>query len=198
MQIPTWQSVGVPENVVNFMRTIRASFQLDCLVTQTVFHNYKKLYVSYYCDTCGFVYQPQRSNEEVCSCQNNNCGSKRVRCVQSLKFNVEKKIPYYSRGPKFISNMIRQMNTNFSAYFGNFPERDLDWEWHNGVFHVAFAGGETAADVFPRVAVSKAAILTPYLWDSFYDWKNMSRSDAIDQRFITPLLQQFLPSKDKQ
>lgn len=192
MQPPKWKDVGIPNVIVQAVRKIPASFLLDCLVHQMVYHNYKKIIPSYNCEICGHIYVPTRSTEEISHCQNNSCQSKRVKCYQTLKLSGERKIPFYSRGSKFLLSMIKQMNTNFSVYFKSYPERDIDWEWHDNNFHVAFAGGDTAQDPIPRVALSKAAILTPYLWDSFFDWKNSSPCDKADQRHISHIINQLV------
>ncbi len=192
MKTPDWKAVGVPEIVVNAIKAIPASFLLDTLVHQLVFHNNKKIIVSYNCEMCGFAYTPQRSNEEVSQCGNQQCQSKRVRCIQTLKFSGERKIPYYSRGPKFLHGTIRQMNMNFATYFKSYPERDIDWEWHSNMYHVAFAGGETAQDTLPRVSIAKAAILVPYLWDSKFDWKNSCFLEDADQKFISHFINQLV------
>lgn len=195
MELPTWKSVSVPANVVQHVMSMKPSFQMDCLVSQVVFHNFKKLSVTYCCDRCGFQYQPNRTTEEVCSCQ--GCGLKQVRCFQSLKLPQDRKIPYYSRSSRFLTQVIAQMNKNFQIYFQAPPERDMDWEWHAGYFYVSFAGGGTAQDIFPKVAISKAAILTPYLWDTRFDWKEGKRCDEIDQKFISHIFNQLTPIKDQ-
>jgi hypothetical protein len=43
------------------------------------------------------------------------------------------------------------------------------------------------------MAIAKAALLCPYLWDMNYDWKERKRSDKVDDRFIVPLLSHLLP-----
>lgn len=187
---PTWKDVGIPEIVVNAIKAIPASFLFDTLVHQQVFHMHKKVVPTYNCNTCGAMYTPQRSTEEVGQC--NECQGKKVRCFQTLKFSGERKIPFYSRGPKFLQSIIGQMNRNFSLYFKCYPDRDIDWEWHNNIFHVAFAGGDTAQDILPRVAIAKASILTPYLWDSKFDWKDCRFVDNANQKFISHLFNQLV------
>ena len=157
MQPPTWKEVGIPEIVVRTVRAMQPTYAMDCLVSQVVFHNSKKLTLNYNCDWCGNQYIPPRATEEVGVC--NNCQRRQVRCVQSLKFNPGKKIPYYTRQGLHIIQIIQQMSNNFIGYFHVQPERDVDWEWHGGKYHVAFAGGETATGELPRLAVARAALL---------------------------------------
>jgi hypothetical protein len=195
MQPPNWKEVGIPEIMVRSIRDMQATYAMDCLVSQLVFHTVKRLTVSYCCDHCGYTYVPERNNEEVSFCQ--NCFGYRVRCIQSLKMNAEKKTPYYSRSGNFLTQIIHGMQSNFTFYFGKEPERDIDWEWHDGMYHVAFAGGETGIGNVPRLAICRAALLTPYLWDSMYDWKNNCRRETIEQKFITQYLNHFaIPKKD--
>jgi hypothetical protein len=119
-----------------------------------------------------------------------------VRCIQSVKFG-EKKIPYYSRTGNFILNIARQMKINFELYFKTSADRDIDWEWHNDFYHVAFAAGETGKGELPRIAIARAALLTPYLWDSLYDWKNSCYREVSDQKFLTNLINHFAQKKER-
>jgi len=193
MQPPNWKEVGIPDIMVRTIHIMKPTYALDCLISQMVFHNNKKLNLVYTCDMCAYQYVPQRNTEEVSQCV--NCNSKRVRCLQSLKFSNDKKIPFYSRAGNFILQINDQMRNNFLSYFKTWPERDMDWEWHDGIYHVAFAGGETGTGELPRLAIARAALLTPYLWDSMFDWKTASRRDKIDQRFISQYLGHFALSK---
>jgi hypothetical protein len=186
MQPPTWKEVGIPDIVVRTIKAMQPTYAMDCLISQLVCHNSKRLTLTYVCDRCGFQYIPERNTEEVSLC--GNCQNKRVRCLQSLKFGNEKKIPYYTRQGQHILYIIRQMQTNFQNYFKSNPERDVDWEWHDNLYHVAFAGGDTAMGEWPRLAIARAALLTPYLWDSMHDWKNECKRDTCDQKLITQLL----------
>jgi hypothetical protein len=114
-----------------------------------------------------------------------------------MKLPSDRKIPYYSRGPRYLDSIIKQMDNNFKIYFKTQPERDIDWEWHDGSFFISFAGGETASHPFPRVAMCKAAISTPYLWDSCFDWREGKKCDNIDQKFISHIFNQLAPMKDQ-
>lgn len=186
MKTPSWQEVGIPQIMVDHIKQLKPGFAFDSLVHQVVFQNNKKLFVSYNCDICGHKFSPTKTTDEVSNCV--SCYSKRVRCIQSLKFNKGTKLPTYSRKGSYLSTLFAQMSENFSNYFKAFPERNLDWEWHGDLYHVAFAGGETATGSMPRTAVAKAALLTPYLWDTTFDWKNLTQNDKVETHFITSLL----------
>jgi hypothetical protein len=194
MQIPTWKDVGIPDIAVKSLREMLPTYAMDCLVSQIVFHNTKRLITTYRCDN-GHNYVPEKLHEEVCACP--ICFTKRVRCIQSVKFSSEKKIPYYSRTGNFIASISKQMKSNFELYFKVSADRDIDWEWHNDVYHVAFAGGETGRGELPRIAVARAALLTPYLWDSLYDWKNACYREVSDQKFLTNLINHFAQKKER-
>ena len=191
MNVPTWKSVGVPQVVANAVAALPASFGLDSLVYQFVYHNQKRVSLTYACNNCGHVYVPQRASEEVCQC--GRCHSRQVRCVQSLKFGS--KVPQYSRTGQHLRDVMRQMCDNFQGYFGFPADRDIDWEWHGGMYHVAFAGGDTAHDPSPRMAVVRAAVLVPYLWDSGFNWKDLRPGGAGEQGFISHILGQLAVRK---
>jgi predicted Zn-ribbon and HTH transcriptional regulator len=219
MKIPSWEEVNIPRLVVSQVKQLKPSAIADALVHQLVYHNTKKLCVSYPCDSCGHIHSPTKATDEVSQCP--ACQSKRVRCVQSLKFTSGTKLPLYTRRGSYLANLLRQMTVNFNQYFlnkvttpyddllddeGDFgivkmkteteqepAERNMNWEWHDGEFVVWFAGGEAASDELPRMAIAKAALLCPYLWDMNYDWKERKRSDKVDDRFIVPLLSHLLP-----
>lgn len=200
MQVPAWKDVGVPDIMVRTLRDMKPSYSMDCLVSQLVFHNVKRITSTYRCDACGFSYVPEKVHEEYCSCQ--SCDSKRVRCHQSVKFSGDKKIPYYTRSENFILTIARQMHINFNSYFKTPADKDIDWEWHEdnpyqSMFHVAFAGGDTGKGELPRIAITRAALLTPYLWDTMYDWKNSCVRQVTDQRFLTNLICHFAPPKER-
>jgi len=182
MQTPTWQSVGIPGNLVTAIKEMPASSTLDVLVHQTVFRSFKRVISTYMCGACGHTYVPTRFSEEVARCP--ACQGQRVRCIHSLKYPPDRKIPYYSRASKMTLRIVEQMNLNFISYFKSNPKRGMDWEWHNGRFSVAFAGGETTSDMHPRIAISKAAVLSPYLWDSYFG----TTEEVLDQRYISHLL----------
>lgn len=193
MKTPTWQEVGIPKVVVENLRTLKPGFSFDTLVYQTVFHYTKKLVLAYNCDECTYVHMPTKTTDEVSQCP--SCFSKRVRCVQSLKFNKTSKVPMYSRKSPYMETIVRQMLDNFTIYFKQRADRAIDWEWHNDLFHVAFAGGDTASDPKPSVAITRAALMTPYLWDKNFDWKNAEFVDKVNKHFITDLLGHLTPPR---
>ena len=193
MKTPSWAECGIPKVVADHLRVMKPGFAFDTLVYQTVFHYHKRLYLSYTCDECGHIHTPSKTTDEVSQCP--ACYNKRVRCVQSLKFNTKSKVPMYSRKGQYMQIIVQTMNENFSYYFKQYPDRNVDWEWQNGMFHVAFAGGETASDALPRVAVARAALMTPYLWDTRFDWKTYTFVDKVDTHFITNLLGHLQPPR---
>ena len=79
------------------------------------------------------------------------------------------------------------MYNNFRHYFNCSPEKNVDWGWHNDAYHVAFAGGETASGETAKIAVIKASLLTPYLWDSKFDWVTGYKNDIGDHRILSVL-----------
>lgn len=195
MKTPSWQEIVIPKVVVDNLRIIKPGFTFDTLLYQIVFHNSKKLFVSYNCDQCGHIHTPTKTTDEVNHCP--ACLTKQVRCVQSLKFNKTSKVPMYSRKENYIEAIAGAMNLNFCNYFKQSPELNLDWEWRNNQFHVAFAGGETASDISPRVAIARAALMTPYLWDTKFDWKTFTFVDKVDKCFITGILSHLRPLENR-
>jgi DNA-directed RNA polymerase subunit RPC12/RpoP len=188
MEHPTWQEVGIPAILIDSIKQMKPCFLLDSLVHQIVFHNVKKLKLLYICMNCGKQYEPERNSEDISECE--SCGHRGICATQSLRFTKEK-IPSYSRS-NFCSlfDIIRIMDENYSQYFRVNKKTSLDWDWE-GQYKVQFLGGDVAHATAPRVAVVKASLLCPYLWDSFYNWNTNSHRDALEQKYISQFINQW-------
>lgn len=192
MQYPTWEEVNIPAIVPKTINTMQPSHSLDCLIHQLVFHYQKKVMPSYYCEDCGAV-SSGKPNEEINYCP--NCSSKRVRCINSLKF--DKKVPFYSRTEIFLFEIIAKMAENFTLAFKTYTTKILDWEWHNKLYYVTFTGGDTGVGPSPKMAIIKAALLVPYLWDFSKDWINGGQINKYEQTSLLQIISNLLIAKKR-
>ena len=136
MKTPSWQEIEIPKTLVESIKQLKSGHTLDILAHQIVFHNNKKISVSYHCRNCGHTHSA-KPNEEVSQCD--MCFSKKVHCIQSLRFNKSNLalLPHYSRKGFYLVNFMSQMYNNFRHYFNCSPEKNVDWGWHNDAYHVA-------------------------------------------------------------
>jgi len=68
-------------------------------------------------------------------------------------------------------DVIEAMELNFHSYFHYLPRRLIDCGWEDGIIYCQFSQGYKVKEVVsrPRMAILKAAVLCPYLWDT--NWK---------------------------
>lgn len=190
---PTWEEVGVPEKVVYYVRTAVLNKRFMGIIDIVVRHNLPKASIVYRCDNCQEEYKPQRVAEDYQVCQ--RCRSRCIRAIRTIRVSgdkVEKEKHAMGGLPKApmawqigdedrklkceffldIDKLLNRMNENYIAYFGRRPPKPfLKCNWNDERWYVSFSGGEQVICNDMTIAVARAAVLSPFLWDRRWDWK---------------------------
>lgn len=159
---------------------------LDTLVHQLVFRNRRLAKFTYYCDTCGYRWVPERTSEEITSCQ--KCHNFKVRSSPQIGFAKE-----ITRRP--MDEILNQMRLNYLYYFGIIPTSIVDAGWTCDSpwpeVYAQFLGGDRTTDYSPKTCLVKAVILTPFLWDRSFDWSQTKGIDKVNTDHLGPMLSYF-------
>lgn len=164
MKYPSWSEVNVPNDLVHSIKLSGQGYFIDSLVYQLLFFAKRKAVYGYSCGHCDFRWKPERSYEEINSCQ--KCHSPRIYC-NSIQYRFSKQVPQYSKICAW-EDIIAQYEINHFTHFGAHPKEnyiDVGWD-KEGYAYAQIEGGERVNDFSQRVCLLKAFVLCPYLWDN--------------------------------
>lgn len=191
---PTWASVGLTDGFAAELG--RAGDRaLQSLVDIRVFHNTRKMSFLYTCRTCGVTHKPERLVDDYSQCA--KCQSMAITLARTLKTpkaSGRDYRPVPALSAEYLDNLYETMRSNYELYFqGRFDPDDehlFDVRGGAGRFYDAcFIGGTRAsADNMP-LAVVRAAISVPFLWDGAFDWKGKQfRPEPGRESHLTPTI----------
>lgn len=186
----TWNDVGTPKNLIQQIQQTSFPRVLDLLVMDRVFHQPRRLIYTYNCNVCGYVHNCQRTYEEMHVCI--RCNSRAIRSTQIIKFSKDRHLPYSSE-EQYVDIILRKMRENYCLYYGVEFEDVVSLGWRpnseRSIF-CQFQGGEEVLASTPTLAVAKAAVLVPFLWDDTYVWQE-GFFDKGRETHLTPLIFQI-------
>lgn len=211
---PTWKDVGIPEVVVSFIKNMSMSNMLSYLVTNRVFRFMVKSRYTYRCRSCDYS-KNIRIFESYDRCE--ACGSRQIFAVSSYVMGKdqcraldENIIPiiiqkmnenyscYFKRYPPqnffYLAWCLQHVEIAQQevALGADAPHDEEEEEFRlpeqRPSVSVQFASGERVESSSQTLAVCKAAVLCPFLWDDLYDWKYHVHKDRNRETPILPLL----------
>lgn len=211
---PTWEDVGVTPLMVNAVKNLNSSRILDYLVLNRVFRFIVKAQCFYKCSHCGYGKKSSRIFEDYSSCE--SCGSLLVSSVFNWRMGKDQ-LEDFSSDENLSVRVIEQMPRVYGEYFKDYPpDNFLHGVWdvkkpvlnidnkpdiygklqnsqHNYVpgsapsYVAKFCCGEEVRASNPTLAIAKAAVLCPFLWDDCYDWKFNSPKDRSQETHLLPI-----------
>lgn len=168
---PGWADVGLPDQFVQQLAGLQDQTVLESLVYDRVFHLTRGVQFVYHCGVCGYSHKPKKTTDDYGVCGNDQCRSRAIRLVSSHKAMNRTHQPGASGTDEFSSLVLSKMADNHLAYFGSEAEDLVALSWRRGVFHAQFTGGGQTQDRLSSLAIVRASLLVPYLWDGKFDWK---------------------------
>lgn len=186
---PQWSDVGIPASLQDAMIQLEHGPLLTLLVEERVFHTENKTNFIYTCGACGWHHIVNRSYEAYDECQ--KCHAKQIKAVPFWKNSKDTVKPTH-RSELVSYKIAEQMGVNYRTYFNVRDSLVLELYWNQFGFNAKFKGGTgTVVATSPYVAIAKAAILCPYLWDSSFNWKIGRKTDKTADCNITHLVYQW-------
>jgi len=214
---PTWSDVGVPSVMVDAIRRLGNGEILDYLILNRVFRFQIKAQYVYTCQKChhqkrlsrnyeSYLVCEQCKSEKISSTANWRMGKDRIQSYSD------------SGSDTSVRKLVQQMSTVYGQYFRDYPPEDFvkcDWvlkreamslphhesawaQYANNsnpefasdmpCFSSQFCCGEKVVANTERLAICKAAVLCPFLWDDCFDWKYLAPRDEGRETHILPLL----------
>jgi DNA-directed RNA polymerase subunit RPC12/RpoP len=183
---PTWSDVGVPQQLVDYIKELPPGGFLDSLVHQFVYRGTRRPSYLYRCARCGYKYRPERALEEIACCP--QCQN--TLLTRSSRVSWFREVNYYSRSDHRIPTIINIVYNSYRYYFGEWITsvvEDCGWNEEDDLVHFKFFGGERFEDVSPKMCLLKAAVLCPYLWDTTFNWNVPRGDDCVHVEVLGPL-----------
>ena len=222
---PTWDDVGVPPALTELIRRLPLCQLLHYLIVNRVFRFQIKPQYAYRCAGCGHRKTVTKVFEEYPNCEACNCSvltatpsyiMGKDKCRHALDETIVPSI-IQRMTDNFVCYFKRQPPEDFFAYgwmLNNKPVEvpnpvalgadahhndDDDDEFQQALRSpgavAKFCVGESVEDAAQTLAICKAAVLCPFLWDDFFDWQFNSRKDK--ETPIIPLLQMIARMHNK-
>ena len=173
----------VPPFFVELIAHANDSSIISFLVSDRVFRNENKINYNYDCLKCGFRKMVTRQYEDYSRCE--NCRSNFVKGVPFLKENHCNKINLDA------GRIVERMEHNHYQYFGKYAANIVDIKWRHGRFITKFVCGDEVVDSSPLLSLAKAAVLSPFLWDTRYNWRNNIKNDRSNDLQLSHLIMQW-------
>lgn len=192
---PNWKDVGLSPYFVENLRALCIGDKIDFLIANKVYKDILRSQFKYYCNNCGKSKNSNRIYEDYSKCE--NCGSYKISCISDWKYPMLDECDPFSSDNSFVSPILVRMQYNYKMYFGELPpEKFLDFstafkKYCNDSyphFKAQFICGEEVEEISASLAVCKAALLCPFIWDDVFDWKNRYRRDESRKTHIIPII----------
>jgi DNA-directed RNA polymerase subunit RPC12/RpoP len=181
--LPTWRDVDVPANLIAAIKKTDNFAFIGFLLSDRVFREENKISYSYFCVQCGKE-KNSRQFEEYTLCE--SCLSNMVKGSPHWKSTKHS----YTKTTNLDTNkIIRRMENNFGIYISKTNDI-VSFCWEND-FVCQFLSGERVKDCTPSLAIAKAAILCPFLWDTGFNWREGKKGRSNDLHY-THLISQWL------
>jgi DNA-directed RNA polymerase subunit RPC12/RpoP len=172
-KVPSWDDICFPVSFETYLQMLDDRILVDFFVETRVFHHEIKAGLSYTCGMCGYRKSLDKIHEDFPICP--KCESKNLHAALFWRTSKDNYKPSCGR-EVYAQRVVDHMRKNYQTYFQSVPNEDsfFKFKYHFGEsdFLVSFLGSScAAASTCPILAVSKAALLCPYLWDGRFDWK---------------------------
>jgi len=195
IHFPTWREVGIPEQLVQTVKTLRGDQLLEQLLLEKVFHNNRRLQYVYICGVCGHIHKAEKSTEDYGCCE--KCKSRAVRATQHLRGWNRSHPPGCSATDEFAKEVLSKMQENYATYFSRLiddfpPEEVVVFRWRSRGFIANYLSGDQAEESTTSRALCKAALLVPFIWDGNFDWKAKKFRPKGRQGPILPTLHEWV------
>lgn len=181
----TWNDVWLPLDMLSYIKNCNNTSMLENIVHLIIMRATPKLSYIYICQECSHVHQPERVNEEVSFCP--NCQSYQIsyqaRVSGITPINQKKKEIFSSK----MTGLINQVYLLHSSYFGINPDPEDFFKcgFSPQMYWAQFTNGDVGESRSPKIAVMKAAILCPFVWDLNFEFENKKITPAVVLRAIT-------------
>lgn len=185
---PTWRDYDIPQGMIDGIRNCNHNSLLGFLVNDRVFRIENKINYQYECFRCGHTKVVTRQYEDYSSCEKCRC-----EATHGIPFLKECRGSNKALNNFDASRIIAQMSLNHAKYFGAVePDiASISWESGSGLFVSKFLCGDEVRDSSSERAVAKAAILSPFLWDNKFNWRDGIKNDRGNDLHISHLIMQW-------
>lgn len=211
---PTWSQVGVPPSIVESIKRLPSGMLLSYLVLNRVFRFDVKAQYKYHCDNCGLHKLVNRVYDDYTRCE--KCGKTNTLRSSPLWRMGKDNIVRIDEG--YAASILQRMHENYAAYFNCYPpEGFLNSAWmldmnvslprrepalgslapevkdkRRAKVQAAFICGDTVEASQQSLAIAKAAVLCPFLWDDLFDWRYGITKDRGRETHLTPLINMWV------
>ncbi len=186
-RFPSWQEVGLPDALPETLRKIRYGDLLNFILSYRVFLHENKVNYLYICATCS-CQKYLSPFESYTECK--RCGSESVHAVPYLTLNRKNSRQF---NKNLVSLVCSRMAEYHDAYSGvSCPEvMEMTWDTMKGGFAAKFLGGDRVYCNEPALAVVRAAICCPFVWDGRFDFAEKRWKDQSDLFSLSHMVYQW-------
>lgn len=184
IRTPTWRDVNISDSLINLIKESDDLEFISFLVNDRVFHKENKINYQYVCGSCGYSKLITRQYEDYSSCE--DCRSKKIQGFPHWK--------YHRHGSAILNTtnvIVDKMVLNLNQYFGKKFDNAVDFNWDDG-FKAKFFSGDQIVESNPTLAIAKASVLCPFLWDANYNWRDFIHNDCNNDLHIPHILLQWV------
>lgn len=185
---PTWRDYDIPQRLVLGIHNTNKNNLIWFLLNDRVFRIENKINYHYECFRCGHGKVVTRQYEDYSLCE--KCHHETTIGTPFLKDSCENiKLPINQTANRIVTQMI----LNHEKYFNvkNVDIFNLTWESNMSCFVSKFVFGEEVRESSAERAVAKAAILSPFLWDNKFNWRDGIKNDRGNDLYISHLMMQW-------
>jgi hypothetical protein len=174
IRFPSWRDVGMPSLLPSMIRRVKHGYLLNFLVHSRIFLTENKVQYLYLCSDCLLGEHNVSYFHSVTEC--NHCGSKHLRFSAYHSLGRKSASQYSSRQ---IDKVCSLMAHYHQVYIGDVVPDVMKMSWQRDRFVVKFAGGsEMSSKNHPDLAIVRAALACPFLWDGKFDLRTGNRTEG--------------------
>ena len=190
-RFPSWRDLSLPDVMPEMFCNMGHGCILNFLLAYRIFFQENKVRYLYLCGSCSSQKGSLTPFETYSECE--RCSSSDVH---ALPYHSLSKKNSRSFNRNLASSVCLRMARYHSAYCG-LPCPDIlemSWDKDKKCFRTKFLGGDQVYSSDSSLAVFKAALCCPFLWDGRFDFQTLKWKEQSDSLSLSHLFYQLCAS----